>query len=173
MWDMGLVMYQIGDQVVYGVHGVCRITDETVRLMDKKKIRFYVLEPLDQTGAIFYVPAENPVALAKLHPLMTREKWKELLSGGTILNGTWIGDMNQRKQCYRELIGSGDRVAMMQMLHRLYQYKQLQQSQGKRIHLCDENFLKDARKLLDGELSLVLGLGQNEVEPYVLQALKQ
>jgi hypothetical protein len=37
--------------------------------------------------------------------------------------------------------------------------------------MCDENFLRDAEKLLSTEFSLVLGIGQNEVGEYIQTAL--
>ena len=30
-------MYQMGDQVVYGIHGVCRIVEEEKRVVDRKR----------------------------------------------------------------------------------------------------------------------------------------
>ena len=39
-------MYHVGDVVVYGIHGVCHITAEEVRLVDRKRIRYFVLERL-------------------------------------------------------------------------------------------------------------------------------
>ena len=39
-------MYHIGDQVVYGIHGVCRIVDEEKSTVDRKTVTFLVLEPV-------------------------------------------------------------------------------------------------------------------------------
>ena len=49
-------MYNIGEFVVYGVHGVCRILNLEDRTVDRKVLRYYVLEPLDQSGARFFCP---------------------------------------------------------------------------------------------------------------------
>ena len=166
-------MYQVGERVVYGVHGVCRIVDDTVRIFDHQRIRYLVLEPLDQPGAKFYIPAEKPAVLAKLHPLLSKAELDRLLASEEVRNGSWIGDENQRKQYYRELICSGDRVAILRMIHLLYQHKREQQKQGKKFHLCDENFLKDAKKLLETEFSAVLGIEPQQVEDYVTHALER
>ena len=163
-------MLKIGDRVIYGIHGVCTVVDDTVRDMNPKKLRFYVLEPLDQIGSRFYVPAENPVALAKLHPLLTKEELEILLASPEIRCGIWISDENQRKQYYRELMSKGNRVSILQMLYQLYLNKQ-QQQLGRKFHLCDENFLKDAQRLLDAEFSLVLGIEPQQVAQYVKDAL--
>ena len=37
--------------------------------------------------------------------------------------------------------------------------------------MCDENFLRDAKKLLDAEFSLVLGIPENDVGGYIQNAI--
>ena len=59
-------MYQIGDLVMYGIHGACKITDEEERRVDHKSVRYLVLEPLGQAEAKFLIPTHNEAALAKL-----------------------------------------------------------------------------------------------------------
>jgi CarD family transcriptional regulator len=166
-------MYQVGDRVVYGVHGVCKIIDDTVSAVDRKKLRFLVLEPLDQPGSRFYVPTEKPAALAKLHPLLSKSELEQLLGSKEVRNGSWIVDENRRKQYYRELICSGDRVAILRMVRLLYQHKREQQEQGRKFHLCDENFMRDAKKLLETEFAAVLDIEPQLVADYVARALEK
>lgn len=167
------MMFQIGDQVVYGSHGVCRILAVEQRLVDRKRINYFALEPLNQTGARFYVPSENPAALAKLRHLISREELESLLSSAEIRESCWIADENQRKQRYRDLITSSDRVALLRMINTLHHHKKKQIEAGRKFHLCDENFLHDAEKLLNAEFSLVLNIEPCEVENYILNALER
>ena len=60
----GSGMYQAGDWVVYGVHGVCRVIGTEKQLVNRKRMLFLVLEPLSQSESRFYLPADNPTALA-------------------------------------------------------------------------------------------------------------
>lgn len=165
------MMFQIGDQVVYGIHGVCSIIALEERTVDRKKIKYFALEPLDQPGARYYVPSENPAALSKLRHLINREDLETLLSSDEIRQSCWIADENQRKQRYRELINSSDRVALLRMINTLHQHKKEQAALGRKFHLCDENFLRDAEKLLNAEFSLVLDILPSEVEGYILATL--
>ncbi len=165
-------MYQIGDRVVYSSHGVCQIVDVEEQMVNRKKIRYFVLQPVDQSGARFYVPAENPTALAKLRPVLDREELEQLLRSDAIRQDCWIADENQRKQRYRELIVGADRLELLQMIHTLHLHKKQQKEAGRKFHLCDENFLRDAEKLLNAEFSLVLGIQPSEVESYILAAMK-
>ena len=164
-------MYQCGDLVVYGIHGICKIVEVQTQTISGKKTQFFVLEPVEQTGTRFFVPTQNEAALAKLRPILTREELNTLLTDKTVAQDAWIPDENQRKQRYRELICSGDRAALVSMVHALHRHKQTQLAAGRKFHLCDENFLRDAEKLLGAEFALVLGIPREQVAQYVQNAV--
>ena len=166
-------MFQVGDQVMYGVHGVCSITQVEERTIDRKKLQYFVLEPTEQPGAKYYIPMHNEAALSKLRPIISREALVEILESDEVHRDAWIADENQRKQHYRELITSGDRVSLVRMVRTLPQHKRNQAAAGRKFHLCDENFLHDAERLLGSEFALVLDMPQEEVGGYVRTILKE
>ena len=160
-------MYSLGDYVVYGSHGVCRILELEERVVDRKKLQYYVLEPVEQVGARYLIPVHNEVAVGKMYPVLSREELEKLLHSQEIRADAWIPDENLRKQTYRELINSGDRGGMIRMIGTLYRHKEVQAAAGKKFHLCDDNFLRDAQKLLSAEFSLVLGMETEAAGKYV------
>lgn len=164
-------MYQVGDLVIYGIHGVCTITDVEERTVDRKKIQYLVLEPREQCGSRYLVPCGNPNAMAKLRPVLSRQELEALLDSGEVRRNVWIPDENQRKQHYKKLINSGDRAALLQMVCTLHAYRKAQAAAGRKFHLCDENFLRDAQRLLSTEFSVVLGIAPAEVTDYVLSRI--
>ena len=153
-------MYQIGDQVVYGMHGVCRVVDLEEKMISGKRLTYLVLEPVEQEGSRYLIPTHNASAMGKLRKLLTAEELGSLFSSETVREDGWIRDENLRKQTYRELISSGDH------------HKATQTAAGKKVHLCDENFLRDAEKLLAGEIAIVLGLDYDQAKKYVREQLK-
>ena len=165
-------MYQLGDKVIYGAHGVCVVAQEESRIVDRKMVTYLALEPVGQEGSRYLVPTHNSAAMAKLRPMLTAPELTALLSSDQVRQDMWIRDENQRKQTYRELIGSGDRVRLMQMVHTLYMHQKDQQAAGKKIHLCDDNFLRDAEKLLAGEFAIVLEMDADAAKQYVRSQLK-
>lgn len=166
-------MYQIGDQVVYGMHGVCRVVEEEKRSVDRKQVIYLVLEPVGQNGSRFLVPTHNAAAMAKIRSMLTKEELDAMLTCNAVRTDGWIREENLRKQTYRELIGSGDRIRLMQMVRTLYQHKAEQAAAGRKVHLCDDNFLRDAEKLLTSEVSIVLGMEQEQAKQYLRDKLKQ
>lgn len=165
-------MFQIGDVVMYGVHGVCRVADVEIRTVDRRKMEYLVLEPQGQNGSRYYIPSGNPNAMAKLRPMLSRQELEELLLSDAVRQDSWIAEENLRKQHYRELISSGDRVALLRMVRTLHRHKQEQAAAGRKFHLCDENFLRDAQRLVDTEFSAVLGIPPGDVRDYVLEKLE-
>lgn len=165
-------MYQIGDCVIYGIHGVCRIVATEEKTVDRKKIAYFVLEPVDQNEARFFVPMHNEAAVSKIRKIMTADEINALLHADEVLADAWISDENQRKLCYRSLIGSGDRTALLRMIRSIHEHKSGLEEKGRKLHICDENFLKDAQKLLRSEFALVLQIPQEEVGNYIVSAIK-
>lgn len=126
-------MYKVGELVVYGMHGVCRVVSEEKRLVDKKRLNYLALEPVGHGNSRFLVPTQNASAMAKLQPVLSKKELEAMITSEDVKTGEWIRDENQRKQTYRELIGSGDRKRLMRMVHTLYRHKANQIALGKRI----------------------------------------
>lgn len=164
-------MYKVGDWMVYGVHGVCQVAGCEERKVDRKRQRYLVLEPVGQTGSQYMVPTGNEAAMAKLHPLLTKEEMEQLLSSPQVHTSSWIPDENQRKQRYREIMGSGDRQQLMQMVYTLYRHREAQAAAGKKCHVTDEFFLRDAEKLLIGEIAVVLDMDQEQAKLHLQAGL--
>ena len=166
-------MYQIGDQVVYGVHGVCRVVDQEERVIDRKRVTYLALVPVGQAGSRYLVPTHNTVAMSKLRHMLSKEELAQLMDSEEVRADVWIRDENQRKQTYRELIGSGDRTKLMQMVRALHRHKIAQAAAGRKVHQCDDNFLRDAEKLLLGEVSIVMEMDSDHAKQYISSKLKE
>lgn len=166
-------MYQIGEKVVYGIHGVCIVVDREERTVDRKRVTYLALEPVGQDGSRYLVPTHNPAAMGKIRRMLSKEELESLLDSDHIHADCWILDENQRKQTYRDLIVSGDRARLLQMVYTLYRHRKAQTAAGRKCHLCDENFLRDAEKLLVGEFAQVLNMEQDQAKQYIRSRLKE
>lgn len=164
-------MYQVGELLVYGSYGVCRFLKEDRQVVDRKKVTYLVLEPLGQENARFMVPAHNTVAMSKLRKLPQREELEALLDPPEIRNEAWVTDENRRKQLYRELIGSGDRERLLSMMRAVVRHKEAQAAAGRKCHICDDNFLRDAEKLMIGQIAVVMEMDQEEAKTFLRKKL--
>ena len=162
-------MFQTGERVMYGVHGVCDIIGTETQTQGKI---YLILEPVSQPGSRYMVPTANAAAMAKVKKLLTREELETLISSESARRDVWIRDEGQRKLRYREIISSADREALMAMVHSLYRHREEQTNAGRKMHLYDENFLRDAEKLLAGETAIVLNMEPEEAKQYIRRQLK-
>ena len=160
MGELG--MYQIGEKVMYGVHGVCLVAAQEVKQLDRKSVSYLVLEPIGKNHTRYLIPAQNPAALAKLRRMLSREELYDMLESQEVKRGLWVEQENQRKQRYRELISGTDTLALMQAICAAYRHREAQAAARRKLHLCDENFLRDAEKILVEEMTQVLNLTQIE-----------
>lgn len=166
-------MYHIGDRVVYGIHGVCRIVDQESKTVDGKSLIYLVLEPEGETGSRYLVPTHNAAAMGKLRCLLSKEELTAMLDARELGEDRWIPDEHLRKQTYRDLINSADRKKLIQMVRSVYSHKTSQFAAGRKVHLCDDNFLKDAEKLLAGEICAVMGLDFNQAKQFLRGKVKE
>ena len=164
-------MYVAGDRVLYGSHGVCRVTALEQRKIDRKMVTYLALSPEGQPGASYLVPTHNPAAMAKLSPILSREAMDALLASGEIRHSDWIEDSNQRKAVYRETLCCGDRVRLLQMICALYRHTAARLAEGKKFHQSDDGFLRDAEKLICSEISCVMELDMHQARAYLKEAL--
>lgn len=163
--------YQCEDMVVYGIHGVCRITGIEKRIVDRKPIEYYVLEPIKQTDAKFYIPTQNPLAVAKMRKTLTAKDLNEMLESAEVKTDCWIANEIMRKEQYKTVIVRADCVELISMIRSLYLHKQEQLAAGKKFHQCDENFLRDAERVISSEVSCILGIPQDKVGEYIRKKL--
>lgn len=166
-------MFQLGELVVYGVHGVCRVSQIQEQVVDRVPRQYLVLEPVSKGGSQYMVPMHNAVAMSKLTQLLSPKELEELFQNDAVYKSNWIPDENRRKQFYREQSGAVDRQTLMQTIHTLYTHRDGLREQGKKLHVCDENFLHDAEKVLSGEIAAVLSLNAQEALQYLRNHLKQ
>ena len=165
-------MYQIGDQVVYSTHGVCRVVAQEQKVVDRKNVTYLALEPIDKSGSRFMVPTHNEAAMAKIRPMLNMEQWQELFNSPQIHEAQWVPVDNRRKLVYRELLANGDRLKILEMICNVYRHKELQYAAGKKVHLCDDNFLRDGERIIAGELAIVMDVPYPEALAYLRQQLQ-
>ncbi len=117
------------------------------------------------------MPTHNPVFMAKLRYLLSPQQAEDLLALKGVELNQWIVEENRRKQLYRELIASGDCYKLMSMVGMIYQHKTVQSAAGRKLHMCDENFMRDAERLLVTEISAVLDREPQDIKQVLRQRL--
>ena len=160
-------MYQVGDAVLYGNNGICRIREitrmESCGMVDD----FYVLKPVSSEATTVFVPLGSDVLLSRMHPLLSPEKMRELLGGIDDSAPIWVENENQRKILFREIMNSGDRLAIFRVYLTLRRLRSEREKKGKHLRVSDERSYRETERIFFDEVSLVLGRSREECETFL------
>lgn len=166
-------MYQIGDVIIYGAQGVCRITDITPKTVGEKRMDYYVLQPVYEAWQTIYVPANSETLLAKMRPVLSGEEIRSLIRSMPDKTPICLENEQAKKERYKQILSEGDRTELIRMIKTIYLQSQAQKQKSKKLHMEDERFMKSAEKQLYDEFAHVLHLQRDQVLPFILEQIQQ
>lgn len=161
-------MYQVGDLVLYGTTGVCRVTDVSMATLPglPGEQLYYTLSPLYQQ-CVIQTPAENGKVF--MRPIITREEAERLIALiPTIQAEPRYGKANtELVEHYASAIRTHDCEDLVELTMSIYAKKLELEEQKKKFGAVDERFMRQAEDLLFGELAAALGIQRDEVPAYI------
>lgn len=155
-------MFNVGETVLYGSEGVCKITEITEKTFGDTAIEYYILTPVFNNRSTFFVPTANSALTAKMHPLLTNSEVMDIIETTEEL-GSWIESDIERKEYFKEIISGGNIKKIASMLKSLLRHKDEMESIGKKLHKPDEMVFKEAQKILYEEFAMVMDLSKDDV----------
>ena len=164
-------MYQVGDFLIYGMEGVCRV--EAVghpKLSGVPRDRlYYTLTPLGKTDSI-YIPVDSQVYIRRP---VTRADALSLLASVEQIEpcGDMPSDARLLASYYQQIIASRDCARLLQLYKTIYLKQQALSGSRRSLSVTDMRYWKQAENLLFGELSFVLGVSSAESVREVRQRL--
>ena len=166
-------MFQAGDLVVYGTTGVCRvesIDQPNMTGADRHK-KYYRLKPFYQDGVI-YTPVDN--TKVSIRPVISREDAENLIDliPGIRAEAYRAPTLQALAQHYQTAFRSHSCQDLVELIMSIYTKQQETTSQNRRLGMVDERFLKQAERLLYGELAVALEIPFDEVQPYISNRVK-
>lgn len=160
-------MYQVGDLIVYGGNGVCRVAAVGP---GPKGGCFYTLEPVYQNCRIM-----TPVGNQKVshRPILSREEALALIDRIPEIRAQAYHSKIARElqEHYESLLKTYDCQSLLELTMSIYIKKQDAQAQKRRLGAVDEGFQRRAEELLFSELACALGLSREEVQPFIAARL--
>ena len=161
-------MFCVGQTVLYGSNGVCMVDDVTEKRIGKTKMQYYVLKPLCNNTSTLFVPTANQQLVSKMRRILTEDEAEAILRDLPPC-GDWNDNKQERSEQFRAIITEGSCVELIRLIRLVRTHEQEQLAGGKRLHITDERFLKEAEKMVCEEFSLVLHISRDEVRERILQ----
>lgn len=162
-----IIMFNIGDHIVYGTNGVCRIVEIRNSPFDENDKRlFYVLEPVyDISNSVFYTPVENNNIV--IRPLVSAEYARALLAKIREIELVHVEIEKKRRDVYRDLVMTTDPEKFISVIKTVAQRRREFRKTRRRLPDLDNDFEHTSRHCLYGELAEVLGIEREEVHNMV------
>lgn len=165
-------MFEVGNYVIYGTSGVCKIEDITTMNMGgaTKDRLFYVLSPSSQKGGKIFTPVDSKKTL--MRPILNHEEASSLIENIPSIEELWIPNEKQREDRYKECMKTCDCREWIKIIKALYLRKVERNAQGKKITSTDEKYLRMAEDYLYSELEIPLGIPKEKMEDYIREKVE-
>lgn len=165
-------MFKINDNILYGSHGICTISDITEQNFGNEKKKYYLLHPHNNVSANIYVPMDNKKLINKMKRILSKEEIMDLIKIIPDTDSKWIENKTERNEYFRSIIASGDRQNIIKLIKAIYKHKEDLNSVGKKLHTSDLQFFKEAEKIIYEEFALVLDIKYEQVLPFLMNELQ-
>jgi len=162
-------MFRVNDVILYGSHGVCEIVDIEEKTISCAKKSYYVLKPVNDHGATIFAPTDNEFILKKMRKLLSEAEINALIDSMPDEETAWIANEAERRECYKNILASGDQLELIKMIKAIYNHKKELEANKKRLHVSDDRIFKDAEQMLYNEFQYVLKLrSKDDLMKYIL-----
>ena len=160
-------MYSIGDVVMYGTFGICKIASIEKRDFMGVENDYYILHHVYNEKNTFYVPVNNEQAVSRLHKVCSKADVDELIGHMNAEAPIWIDNEIKRKEEYSRIIKDGDKKEIIRLIKALYLHRKELYSEKKKLRSSDENYLALAENMLFEEFAYALDIDRSEVVDYI------
>lgn len=165
-------MFHVGDLIVYGSEGVCRVDAIGVpEIFDSNQDKqYYTLSPLYRQGTV-YTPVDTKVFM---RPVISKQEAIDLIKSIPEIDDRVIENRNIRilSEKYQETMKSHNCEDLLRIVKSVHHKKRLMDKKGKKLGQVDEKYYKKAVDLLHGEFAVVLDIPKEDVGNYIANHVK-
>ena len=164
-------MFEIGECVVYGTNGICRVTDICPSPYDPSDTRsFYLLVPVrNPMSSTIYTPVDN--GRVPIRRLMTPEEIDAFILTIPQIEMLAVPVEKQRRELYRNTVGSLCPEGYVSVMKAVEERRERLSAAHKHVPVSDLEYGRLARHMLYSEISHVLAIAEESVEGYIAEKL--
>ncbi len=162
-------MYSIGEYVVYGNKGVCRI--DKIGPIDIPGMSadrdYYTMTQVYSKSSVIFTPVDNAV----LRRVISKDDTMKLIHDSIEFEPEWIPNDKERERAFVETLRTADSEKLIRMIKTLAHRRDQRVADGKKATSTDERYYHAAEDILYGEFGIALGMEKNLVKPFVLSEI--
>lgn len=164
-------MFQAGDVIVCGTHGVCRVEKVgplSSAVADRDRL-YYTLKPLYERGSVVFTPVDNEKMV--IRPVISRGEALRLIDGIRDAEALGIEDERKREENYKTALKSCRAEELVKMIKTINARKCSRAARGKKATDADSRYVKLAEDYLYGELAISLDLERDQVKAFIRERI--
>ena len=164
-------MFQVGEYIVYGINGICRVEDVCPSPYDKTDPRtYYLLVPVNNPmSSTIYTPVDNE--RVPMRRLMTAAEIEALIADMPAIELLTVPIEKQRREIYRTTIGTLAPEGYVQVIKTVHRRREELTAAHKHFPVTDLEYGRLAKHLLYSECAHVLGLEEDGMESYIEECI--
>lgn len=166
-------MFSVGDYVIYGSEGVCKVDDIGVPCiagLDSGKT-YYTLHSVYRSG-IIHTPTDTKITMRKV---ISKSDAEELIGNiGAIKSDLDVPkDAKQANIFYRDLVRSYECINLISVIKYVFIKQKIFAKMKKNLPAVDVKFSKMAEEMLYSEFAFVLGKKPNEIKQDIAKCFEE
>ncbi len=162
----GVFMYSVGDYVVCGNKGVCRVDNiASLDIAGPEPEDYYILKPVYSQGSTVYISIDS--ADEKLRAVLSKKEADKLVKSIPKVNVIIVENDKQLEGEYKSCIRSNDATDLVKLLKTIHQRREARFAAGRKETALDAKYMRMAGDYLFGELAISLNIPREEVEGYI------
>lgn len=164
-------MFKVGEYVVYGNTGVCKVEEVGPLPIGSSDKDYYTLVPVYGRNSRIYAVVDNNKVV--MRPILTKKESDALINKIEEIDALPIRDEKRREEVYKETMKTCDCKEWVRIIKTLYSRKMDRISKGKKVTSSDERYLQMAEENLYGELALSLKMPKEKVEEFLSEKIRK
>lgn len=166
-------MFTVGDYVVCGNNGICRVQDITtlnISGIDKSR-KYYLLKPVFLSGSTVYIPVDT--ADEAMRKAMNKDEAMQFIHSIPNIPLIPLADEKTLERTYKEYMHQNSSEGWLKLIKTIYLRKEKRTMKGYKATAVDSRYFKLAEDFLYGELSIALDMPKDEVRDYIVNSIEQ
>ena len=160
-------MFEVGDYVVYGTNGVCRI--KAVGPIDfsgnSREQIYYTMIPCYVRDREVFTPVDNESVV--IRKVMSEKEALDFIDDMQTIEKMQVEDEKKRELAYKQALLSCEPAKIVSLIKTIYERIQMRQAEGKKVTSSDSKYFHIAEESLHGELAISLGMDKEDVGAYI------
>ena len=156
-------MFKIGDIIVYGNAGVCKV--EEIGTPDLKSVTddkdYYTLTPYYSDRSRIFTPCDNDRVI--MRPVISSKEAKCIMESIPESELVEVAEEKHREDIYKSVMKECDCSRFVSLLKTIYIRKETRLREGKKVTSSDEKYFNMAREKLCDELAVAMSLDREKV----------